>query len=69
MTQMLYGTCSPSQPQNYAKSKVPVEATCDRRTRTDVERGLAEVVSGVWHLATFWYPDTEASQENRDRSQ
>ena len=56
MSSLLYG---PAEMPNRICSQVDEDAqtaSCDARTRTELEKDIARIIDGAWGLATFWRP-------------
>lgn len=59
MNTALYGPAEPRHSSDRADDAAFAAGACGRRNRTDVEKGIAGMICGVWQLATFWYPDND----------
>jgi len=57
LSNVTYGTLEVPDNIDGTKSKgEKAFADCTDDTKSDVGRGVARIVGGLWELATFWYP-------------
>ena len=59
---MFYGQVEVPDSINETQTKgTPAYEKCTAHTNDDAGRGIARFVGGVWRVATFWYPEQEAT--------
>ena len=63
MNAMLYGPAEAPLSREREKDPLPAAQACGRRNRTDVEKGIAGMITGVWQMATFWCPDSACGND------
>lgn len=62
LNDVVYGNTEIPDDINATKTKgTPAYEKCTQKTNDDVGRGLAKFVGGLWKVATFWYPESDAS--------
>ncbi len=59
---MFYGSVEvPDSIDETGTKGSPAYASCTGKTNDDMGRGIARFVGGLWRVATFWYPEEDAS--------
>ncbi|MGB2600533.1 MAG: hypothetical protein WBD00_02350 [Candidatus Omnitrophota bacterium] len=59
---MAYGTMeTPDSIDETGTKGTPAYPSCTEKTSDDFGRGVARFVGGIWRIATFWYPEDDAS--------
>ena len=57
LNNVLYGTVEIPDSVNETGTKgTKAFKDCTESTKSDVGRGIARIVGGLWEIATFWYP-------------
>ena len=64
LDEIAYGQIEVPDSINQTNTKgTPAYSDCTSKTNDDVGRGIARFVGGVWRIATFWYPEDDATSK------